>query len=306
MLGRMSLSINQKCICVGLLVLYLLSAGCATRTSKRDDGIPGEAVDRPDEGYSYDVYYVRPGDTLRSIGQSEGVDWSRIADINDCASEDLSVGQTLLIPRHDGDKSVDDDDDDEDSAYRPDKKGGRFSNMSIVIDPGHGGKDPGAVSPTGLQEKDVNLNVAREVASQLSDRGVDVTLVRDDDTFVELNERAALANQKEADLFVSIHADSSKNSNAAGYTVYMRRGGSRKNRSLAEAVIEGMGATGMENRGVREADYRVLDRTRCPAILVELGFLSNRGEAKKLGDRNRQNEMAEYIVRGIEGFLRAQ
>lgn len=86
----------------------------------------------------------------------------------------------------------------------------------IVVDPGHGGRDPGAISPIGLQEKDVNLAVSLELTRLLTEQGLDVTMTRQSDVFVGLGDRAAIANRVRADLFVSIHADSCRNPAAQG------------------------------------------------------------------------------------------
>jgi len=100
----------------------------------------------------------------------------------------------------------------------------------VVLDPGHGGRDPGAIGVNGLQEKDVNLAVARQVARRLQDRGVEVFLTRQGDSFLELEDRAAMANRLRPDLFVSLHADSAANGAASGFPVYVSRsaaGGTR-------------------------------------------------------------------------------
>jgi N-acetylmuramoyl-L-alanine amidase len=173
----------------------------------------------------------------------------------------------------------------------------------IVIDPGHGGKDPGAISPIGLQEKDVNLAVSLELTRLLTESGSDVTMTRESDIFVQLNDRAAVANQLRADLFVSIHADSCHNPIARGYTIYVCHGASSQSRSAARAVSKALAGSGINGRGVREANYRVLVKTEGPAILVELGYLSNRQEAMLLRDRAMQQRLARCIASGIQLFF---
>lgn len=173
----------------------------------------------------------------------------------------------------------------------------------IVIDPGHGGKDPGAISPIGINEKSVNLAVAGELAQILKQDGFDVILTRQADVFIELDERAGIANRAKADLFVSIHADSCNNRSARGSTVYICRNASRKSFAAAKAVDAAMERAGMACRGVREANYRVLVSTDGPAILVELGYLSNIAEAKALADHNVQGRLATAIAEGIRTAL---
>ncbi|NLF30043.1 MAG: N-acetylmuramoyl-L-alanine amidase [Planctomycetes bacterium] len=175
----------------------------------------------------------------------------------------------------------------------------------IVIDPGHGGKDCGAVSPIGLEEKSVVLPVGLEVARLLREAGHAVILTRDGDVFLTREERAAIANRREADLFVSIHADSAPNPDARGFTVYVCRGASAASRSAADAVAARLDAdSGLRNRGVRTADYDVLVLTRCPAILVELGYLSNRQEALLLRQDTVQAALARCIASAIDASVR--
>jgi N-acetylmuramoyl-L-alanine amidase len=175
----------------------------------------------------------------------------------------------------------------------------------IVIDPGHGGRDPGAISVHGMYEKTINLVVARSVAARLGGQGVRVTLTREVDRFVDLDERAAVANRARADLFVSIHADSSRNRGARGCTVYVCRDAAGVAVQAATAAVRAMAQTGLASRGVRRADYRVLTRTQCPAVLVELGYLSNSAEARLLGSSSGQERLAESLAEGLLTYIRS-
>jgi len=174
----------------------------------------------------------------------------------------------------------------------------------VCIDPGHGGKDPGALGCNGTMEKTVNLAVAAAVTEILTRRGARVVMTRTDDTFVELNERAAIANRNRVDLFVSIHADSCTNPSATGFTLYCSRSASGESLRAADALVRRMSACAADSRGVRRADFRVLVRTSCPAVLVELGYLSNHAEARKLSRLDYQRRLAEAIADGIGDFLR--
>jgi len=173
----------------------------------------------------------------------------------------------------------------------------------VVIDAGHGGDDPGATSCTGYYEKTVNLSVARKVASLLRQKGLKVIMTRESDEFIELEQRAAIANRNNAKLFVSIHSDSMENSSKRGFTIYVSRSGSWSSRQAAGAIAREMVKTGLDNQGVREADYKVLIYTEGPAVLVELGYLSNYQEAGLLRDSSFQNRLAEAIANGIADFL---
>ncbi|MDY6913406.1 MAG: N-acetylmuramoyl-L-alanine amidase [Planctomycetota bacterium] len=176
----------------------------------------------------------------------------------------------------------------------------------VALDPGHGGRDSGAISVGGYYEKTVNLAVCRMVRRELLSRGVEVTMTRMDDTFVELNERAAIANIAEVDLFVSIHADSARNRTARGFTVYVARSASRPSLAAAECVRGRLGTIGAPDRGVRQANFRVLVRTSCPAVLVEMGYLSNIREAARLARSGYQNRLAQAIADGVCDFLQEQ
>jgi len=174
----------------------------------------------------------------------------------------------------------------------------------VVIDPGHGGKDPGTTSVHGVYEKRVNLQVATKVAAILQRRGVGVTLTRRDDRFIELEDRADLANRRRADLFVSLHGDSISDRSVQGFTLYIARAASSQSYSAARAIERAMTGTGLEDRGIRRADYRVLVQTRGPAVLLEMGYLSNSWEASRLQDDAFQNRIATAVANGILAYLR--
>jgi len=173
----------------------------------------------------------------------------------------------------------------------------------VVLDPGHGGKDPGAVK-YGISEKSVNLAVGLEAAGRLRRMGVDVMLTRSDDRFIPLNERAEIANRAGASLFVSIHADSCPTPDVDGFTAYVARSPTRASIRAAQGILRRLRqATGATDRGLRRADFRVLVRTGCPAVLVELGYLTNGIEAVKLADRDYQRRLAEALALGVTDFV---
>jgi N-acetylmuramoyl-L-alanine amidase len=174
----------------------------------------------------------------------------------------------------------------------------------VVVDAGHGGKDPGTTSRGGIQEKSVTLPVAREVARLLKEDGFAVAMTRQRDVFIELDERAAIANRFAADLFVSIHADACPDSSMRGFAVYTSRETSTASRAAAEAVTNAMDGTEAQGLGMRRANYRVLVATECPAILVELGYLSNSLDAKMLASHEAQMKLARCIAEGIGAHFR--
>jgi N-acetylmuramoyl-L-alanine amidase len=174
----------------------------------------------------------------------------------------------------------------------------------VVVDAGHGGKDPGAISVLGFNEKSVNLAVAVAMASYLEQQGLDVVMTRGGDEFVELERRAEIANQVRADLFVSLHSDvSAGNSAAEGATVYVSRSPTGASQAAANAISARLARLTGGN-GIRQANYRVLVQTVAPAVLVELGYLSNRAEAAKLNQPAYQQRLAEEIGQGVLEFLR--
>ena len=172
-----------------------------------------------------------------------------------------------------------------------------------MIDPGHGGKDPGAIGVNGVFEKDVVLAVALIVRRRLASRNVRVVMTRADDRFIELNRRAEIANEARADLFVSIHADAAPNRRAHGHTLYVAPDASTRSRAAAERLDRRLTRAGIHSRGVRRADFRVLVRTTCPAVLVETGYLSNRWEATRLANADHQRAVAEAIADAVSECL---
>jgi len=171
--------------------------------------------------------------------------------------------------------------------------------MRIVIDPGHGGSDPGAVGPTGLKEKDIVLAVSKKMAEKLQQVGAVVKLTRATDVFVGLQQRCDISNSFNADYFVSIHCNSAANSTAKGTETY-HAVGSIQGQKLAQVIQkELIQATGLTNRGVKTARYYVLRKTKMPAVLVELGFISNAEEEKLLKKPSFQEKVANAIVNGI-------
>jgi N-acetylmuramoyl-L-alanine amidase len=177
-----------------------------------------------------------------------------------------------------------------------------IANAVVVVDAGHGGKDPGTMVG-GAYEKNIDLQVARKVAALLAQQRISVTMTRDRDEFIELEERANIANRCDADLFVSIHSDSAPDHSISGFTVYVAGDASRDSYKAAQAVSAAMSRTESHTRGIREAEYKVLVQTRCPAILVELGYLSNFADSRHLQDSAFQTRLAQAIASGVLDYL---
>ncbi len=215
--------------------------------------------------------------------------------------------------------------------------------IRIMLDPGHGGIDPGAISESGLREKDVVLEITRKVKDLLEIKGYGVFITRNKDRFISLRKRARMANRRKADLFASIHANAAVNHLARGTeTFYYAPASDPLARALAvleNAVLrlESPGNPGNSHdspqggksngrlsnsihaarsvqkriskvttcpdRGIKAAEFYVLKKTTMPSILVETGFLSHSGEGKLLADSNYRARMARAIARGISDYI---
>lgn len=187
-----------------------------------------------------------------------------------------------------------------DPHVRPRQRGS--GKGTIVVDAGHGGKDPGAPSLLGYPEKSVTLSVARQVAAGLRDLGYHVITTRDRDVFISLEGRWQLANRYRPRLFVSVHADSSSSPTAEGFTVYIANGASAQSRRAADCLEDALTGAGRPSRGVRSAGFQVLIHTTCPAVLIEMGYLTSDREARDLRDPRVQTRLAQAIVAGIECY----
>lgn len=178
---------------------------------------------------------------------------------------------------------------------------------TVVIDPGHGGKDPGTHSRITGNEKDLVLDVARRIRTILAQRGVRVIMTREDDRFIELEDRAEKANRARADLFISIHVDSApKNPSAMGCTVYTARDASSTSEIMARRLNAALRPAAVNSRGMQHADYKVLVLTRMPAALIELGYVTNSREAVRLAQSSYRQQLAEAIAAGIISALQAK
>lgn len=184
--------------------------------------------------------------------------------------------------------------------------------QTIVIDAGHGGKDPGSVNlRLGYEEKSLTLDTAQLVAYRLKNLGYHVILTRDTDCFLELSDRARIANEKKADLFVSIHFNHSPTQKVDGIEIFYYREKDqekmeRKLRSIecAKTISERLVFfTNAYFRGIKEGNFAVIRETKMPAVLVEAGFLSNPEERERIKDPLYRRAIAYGIAEGIDTFL---
>lgn len=216
----------------------------------------------------------------------------------------------------------------------------------IIIDAGHGGKDPGAIGRSGVREKDVVLDIARRLQQALQGRGLDVKMTRSADQFISLGKRTEFATRNKADLFVSVHANSSPARNVQGIEVYTVRDldyrekkedQRRRNHAIyfqqsamepgnaqVQKVVADMlynhkqrespvlssyvmrdltQTTKAANRGRRKAGFFVLRNTLIPAVLVEVGFLSNKTEEKQLDTDAYRQQIADGLAESVYKYV---
>jgi len=217
----------------------------------------------------------------------------------------------------------------------------------IVVDPGHGGKDPGAMGKLGVREKYITLDIAKRLKHHLENACIEVKLTRTDDRFISLWKRADIANKEEVDFFISVHANAARSRYAKGFEVYYlseavdddaRAVAAAENASLkyetssfgnkrpstdleatlwdiehsenrkesielAESIASlAYTRLGVKNRGTKAARFYVLKGARMPSVLVEVGFISNTAEAKRLKDSSYREQLAKAIAEGIISY----
>jgi N-acetylmuramoyl-L-alanine amidase len=185
-------------------------------------------------------------------------------------------------------------------TFPPSVNNGR---VRVAIDPGHGGRDPGAVGIGGLQEKNVVFPVSMRVAELLREAGVDVVMTRTTDVTLDLEPRTAIANNANATVFLSIHANaiSMSRPDVNGVeTYYYSAAGQQLARIIHANVLP---ASGFGDRGVKQARFYVLRNTAMPAALLELGFVTGANDAPKLRDPAWQENISQAIARGLLQYL---
>lgn len=221
----------------------------------------------------------------------------------------------------------------------------KWEFKTIVIDAGHGGKDPGAVGYRGTKEKDIALDVAKRLEKKLiKNMDVKVVMTRDEDVFLRLSDRTKIANENNGSLFISIHTNAAEDRRASGFETfligrskneYAARVAARENAVLELEGIPGQALTGEDliqatiaqsgfaiysetfadlvqieikkrvqsrDRGVKQAGFVVLARASMPNVLVELGFISNPAEEKKLRSPQYRDQLATAIYRAVQQY----
>ncbi|WP_340390548.1 N-acetylmuramoyl-L-alanine amidase family protein [Paenibacillus sp. FSL F4-0100] len=181
---------------------------------------------------------------------------------------------------------------------------GERGRKIVMIDPGHGGSDPGTTSISNKHEKDFNLALSLKVQELLlKEPEIEVWMTRDSDVYPTRTERVQLANKINADVFVSIHGNSVLESPQANgtETYYYQRSSSKE---LADAIHKRLiKAIGLKDRGVKDNSFQVIRETKMPAVLLEVGFLSNISDEKAMLSNTVQYKAAQAIVDGIKEYL---
>lgn len=188
-----------------------------------------------------------------------------------------------------------------------------LAGRKVMLDAGHGGRDPGAVGLGGTREKDVVLETTLEMARQLREWGADVRLTRDTDRQVagpnapkreDLQARVDLANQWPADIFISIHANANNNREIKGTESYVARKSSQNSVRLANLTHQRMvDDVGLPDRRVLRSDFFVIKNTSMPATLMELAYISNAEEEAKLADSEFLKKCATAMAEGVKDYF---
>ncbi len=201
----------------------------------------------------------------------------------------------------------------------------QYPIKTVIIDPGHGGTDPGASGKNGLKEKDVVFDIAKRCKKKLEAIGIKAIMTRNNDKFIKLRTRPKMVTKTDADLFISIHANSSGNHAANGIETHIlpatgrpctapssfSKNACRGNKDNKMSVLlaysihkETLITTKASDRGVRRSRFSVLRNAPCPAILIECGFLSNQTEEKNLSSSIYRDKLATGIANGVKKLLK--
>ncbi len=171
----------------------------------------------------------------------------------------------------------------------------------IVIDAGHGGHDFG-VNMHGFQEKNISEAIAKKIKEFNKDSNLEIVLLRDGDHFMELSERVSIINNHNPDLVISLHVNTSKNADTNGVEAYIasKKDFYKKSKETAEKIVNEISGENLLKRKIGEAPFFVLKNSNCPALVLEMGFLSNNNDREYLISENGQNEIATKILESVK------
>ncbi|MGE9267340.1 MAG: N-acetylmuramoyl-L-alanine amidase [Verrucomicrobiales bacterium] len=246
------------------------------------------------------THTVAKSETCYSISRSYGVSVDALMKANGISDPTkLRLGQKITIPKK-GTNSKAPTSSKKISlkSSNPAPKAAVTRSKTIIIDPGHGGRDRGA-SRSGVHEADLNLKVSLKLRESLKAKGYRVVMTRTSDRYLSLSQRAAIANRYRNALFICVHFNATNRytTNIRGTETYYA---SKSGRALAQAVQKRITTLcSTRNRGARLARYSVLMNTNCPAVLIECGYLSNTAERRRASSSSHQQNLAAAIMRGI-------
>lgn len=187
----------------------------------------------------------------------------------------------------------------------------------VMLDPGHGGYDPGTTTKQGVYEKTINLQIAQKVKEMLSPSGIEVFLTREEDIDyvpdgvkgkttkkqIDLNRRIDMAKEANANVFVSLHVNATATGQESGSETFYHYE-SESGKRLAELIQQEMiKIPGMNRRIAKPGDFYIIKNTSMPAVIVEVGYLSSLKEQKKLQESWYQEQLARAIAKGIANFF---
>ena len=176
-----------------------------------------------------------------------------------------------------------------------------LKDATIVIDPGHGGEDVGALNSDVIFEKDFNLNTSLGLKDALEKAGAKVTMTRESDQWVDLAERSAISNQTDADIFLSIHYDASSDPSWNGTTTYYFH---EADYDLAVAMNTELKGLPLANVGASFGNYQVIRENHHPALLLELGYLSNAEDLRTVQQKDFNDKVYQAIINGLDNYLK--
>ncbi|UJL46189.1 N-acetylmuramoyl-L-alanine amidase [Virgibacillus sp. NKC19-16] len=189
-----------------------------------------------------------------------------------------------------------------DTAAENENSSGSLEGYTIVLDPGHGGKDPGAIGLNGIYEKDLAISTTDKVETHLLDAGANVTVTRTGDYFIPLDERTQISHGNNADAFISLHYDAFPILSVNGVTTYFHSNGT--DRHLAEEIQASLASkVNLQDRGVLQGDYRVLRNNNAPSVITELGFITNQSDLATVQTADYQNNVAQAITNGLKNYF---
>lgn len=173
------------------------------------------------------------------------------------------------------------------------------NKKTVILDVGHGGTDRGSIH-NELSEKDIVLSIAKKVQDLNKDKQLNLILTRDIDHFVSLNNRVNLANEKAADLLLSLHANYTGKTDVSGFEIFIKENALTEESLALAKAIETTYPDQIKKRKVTVANFTVLKNSECPSTLLELGFMSNESDRNYLTSEDGQWEIAQAIYRAIK------